>query len=480
MRKLKGIVIDADPILFEVCEGKYIKTNTFANEVVDLEPFKVRFRQLVTDICDEALLEVFGKYKVGKKVKICLTDPNKNFRYSLLPSYKCGRKESDRSDTFYRLREWANLEYGSTSWISRYKTAEEYSYIIFKNRSKAPIKQLDDLYQNMIKRCYRKDSKADTYKDNGIKVYSDWVSSKPKFVKWAIKHGYAVGLEMDRVDNSVGYIPSNIQFISSTMNKTKQNLCDSGDRYITFDMKKKAFDMLKHGATWRTVCKTLDIRYGNGSSSKQSKIQMRLQKSLSKSKWQFTGEFETELELIESKLDDDVRFMHKNEERIMVRRASKPFLKFASWEPDDEVAYYVRKGWYGCSMDKDILKTTAGVHFDTYHSRRGMLETSQLEADRFKMLQTLMGDPTDDIPALPKVKGTGMIPIPNLPKGTRQPFKFTEKLAIAALDKNGWTDEGVLKTFTDLGFGEKERTLNRRLIGLDQWHPKKGITLWKP
>jgi len=126
-------------------------------------------------------------------------------------------------------------------------------------------------------------------------------------------------------------------------------------------------------------------------------------------------------------------------------------------EADDEVAYLVGvKGWFGASM------------------------TSEGEARNFNLIQTLMGDPTDNIKALPKKDGDPMIPVANLPKGQRQPFKVTEKIAIELLDKFGWSDEGVLAVFKSKGFGEKERTLNRRLIGMDQYHPKKGVRLWTP
>jgi len=66
-----------------------------------------------------------------------------------------------------------------------------------------------------------------------------------------------------------------------------------------------------------------------------------------------------------------------------------------------------------------------------------------------------------------------MIPIPNLEKGKRQPFKFTEKIAIEKLTEHGWDWQGVVKIFKEQGFSEKEAILNRRLIGMDQFDGKK-------
>ena len=148
-------------------------------------------------------------------------------------------------------------------------------------------------------------------------------------------------------------------------------------------------------------------------------------------------------------------------------------------EADDVVSYLVReKGYIGATFDKDMLRGVAGIWFDTYHSRRHIVETPELDARNFTLIQTIMGDPTDNIKALPKVKGNDMIdgiPI----KGQRKPFKVTEKIACELLDEFGWDWNGVVKTFESKGFGKKEAVLNRRLIGMDQY-TKKGIKIWKP
>lgn len=148
-------------------------------------------------------------------------------------------------------------------------------------------------------------------------------------------------------------------------------------------------------------------------------------------------------------------------------------------EADDYVSHFVRKGAIGATMDKDMLRGVAGTWFDTYHSRRTLNEVSEGEARNFNYIQTLMGDPTDNIKALPKKAGDPMIPVDDLPKGKRQPFKVTEKLACEILDEFGWSWEGVLKGFESRGFGKKEFVLNARLILLDQWHPKHGVKLFK-
>jgi DNA polymerase-1 len=105
------IALDADYLIFECTEGNYVTSNTFANEQVDLKPFKKRFKQLVKDIEDEIAVEMLGKVKI-KGIEVILSDPEGNFRYDIYPEYKANRKEGDRTETFYRLRKWAHKKYG--------------------------------------------------------------------------------------------------------------------------------------------------------------------------------------------------------------------------------------------------------------------------------------------------------------------------------------------------------------------------------
>ena len=244
-KKFKGIAIDADFLLFQCCEGAYVKDNTFDNEKVDLKPFKVRLKQLVLDIQDEVAVELLGTAKLGKKIELLFSDPDTNFRYDIFADYKANRKGSTRSDTFYRLRKWA---------------LKKYDYV------------------------------------------------------------------------------------------------------------------------------------------------------------------------------KDV-------------------------EADDRCADALKRGFIVCSFDKDVLKTLAGTFFDTYHSRRGIKVTSELEAQRFLLTQSVMGDPTDNILGIPRV---------------------AEKTAIKLLDEFGWDWQGVVKAYKSKGLVEKDAILTMRLVNLTQWTPKKGVVLWTP
>jgi len=80
------------------------------------------------------------------------------------------------------------------------------------------------------------------------------------------------------------------------------------------------------------------------------------------------------------------------------------FTAVSGLEADDCVA--IHKTELGnnsiiCSPDKDVLRQIPGKHFD--YNKMIWINTSKDDADRFLWIQTLMGDPTDGIPGLPKV-----------------------------------------------------------------------------
>ncbi len=119
--KRKKIIIDADYLLFQVCEGKFTKSGGFGVESgsVDggeykepLGKYKERFKALANDVADEIAVAVLGVYEIKGDPKISLSDPDKNFRYKLQKDYKGNRDRGARSKTYYRLRKWAMKKYG--------------------------------------------------------------------------------------------------------------------------------------------------------------------------------------------------------------------------------------------------------------------------------------------------------------------------------------------------------------------------------
>ena len=87
--------------------------------------------------------------------------------------------------------------------------------------------RLQRVWANMKRRCC--DQNDDSYKDyggRGISVCDEWLSDFKTFSEWAFKNGYADNLDIDRIDNGLGYCPSNCRFVThkTNMNNTRRNV----------------------------------------------------------------------------------------------------------------------------------------------------------------------------------------------------------------------------------------------------------------
>lgn len=71
---------------------------------------------------------------------------------------------------------------------------------------------------NMRKRCYSPSCPSyKYYGGRGIRICDEWKSRKA-FEDWAIRNGYAEGLQIDRIDNNGDYTPQNCRFVSPKTN----------------------------------------------------------------------------------------------------------------------------------------------------------------------------------------------------------------------------------------------------------------------
>jgi predicted DNA-binding protein (UPF0251 family) len=55
------------------------------------------------------------------------------------------------------------------------------------------------------------------YGGRGIDICEEWIQFAP-FREWALSHGWAEGLQLDRIDNNVGYRPENCRFVTCESN----------------------------------------------------------------------------------------------------------------------------------------------------------------------------------------------------------------------------------------------------------------------
>lgn len=120
-------------------------------------------------------------------------------------------------------------------------------------------------------------------------------------------------------------------------------------------------------------------------------------------------------------------------------------------EADDAVAYLYREypdKYILCAVDKDVLRSIAGRHFNYYESAKHNIdmkwvETNDIDAKNFPYLQAMMGDRSDNIIGL---EGIG------------------EKKAQKIIDAVGeFTIEDLIQTFKKHGRSEHDATTNYRL-----------------
>lgn len=74
------------------------------------------------------------------------------------------------------------------------------------------------VWESMRKRCHNPKAKAwPNYGGRGIKVCAEW-NDFTTFLEWALAHGWAEGLCLDRINNDGNYTPDNCRFVTHQIN----------------------------------------------------------------------------------------------------------------------------------------------------------------------------------------------------------------------------------------------------------------------
>ncbi len=138
------------------------------------------------------------------------------------------------------------------------------------------------------------------------------------------------------------------------------------------------------------------------------------------------------------------------------------------FEADDIVVYLKRtdpKKYILCAIDKDVLNSVPGEHFDYYHQRMTWKKTDVTTAIRWPYIQCLTGDTSDNIPG---IRGVG-------------PKRAEKILEDTCLPGDMWGR--VVKAYEKAGLTIKDAILNMRLVNMHQL-TKKGdkhvVELWQP
>lgn len=94
------------------------------------------------------------------------------------------------------------------------------------------------------------------YGGRGIRICDEWMNDPSSFEKWALSHGYADDLEIDRIDTYKGYSPENCRWVTHTqqMNNTRSNhyIEYNGERLSIADWARKL------GINRRTITRRIE------------------------------------------------------------------------------------------------------------------------------------------------------------------------------------------------------------------------------
>lgn len=83
--------------------------------------------------------------------------------------------------------------------------------------------KLYHIWQMILQRCINlNDSHFEDYGGRGITICPEWANDYIEFRDWSLSHGYAEGLQINRIENNGNYEPSNCNFVTSQINNQNQ------------------------------------------------------------------------------------------------------------------------------------------------------------------------------------------------------------------------------------------------------------------
>jgi len=143
--------------------------------------------------------------------------------------------------------------------------------------------------------------------------------------------------------------------------------------------------------------------------------------------------------------------------KVMVMERLKDWVQIvANVEADDVVNYYAREHNYMvAAIDKDVINANP-THSYNYNKFTWTQPHSEYEIEKWYLIQTLMGDTTDNVAGAPGIGET------------------KAKNIVEALDL-GYHLDNIVEHFDS----EHDAIFNHWLVRMDQWNPDTGVELWQ-
>ena len=96
------------------------------------------------------------------------------------------------------------------------------------------------VWDGIIQRCYNPYAKNyHNYGGRGIRMLEEWRRDFTLFEHFCLANGWKPGLQVDRIDNDMGYFPANIRFVTSAENlrnkRTNHLLTYNGETHCLTD-----------------------------------------------------------------------------------------------------------------------------------------------------------------------------------------------------------------------------------------------------
>jgi len=147
----------------------------------------------------------FGYWKITEEVSAKRNEKGE-IKRTVIAECKCGYQKTVLYENMKTSKKCLNCSLAET----RDKSNSELSVTKRNLRNKLSC---------MKNRCYNiKDKDYKAYGERGIKICDEWNNSFESFYEWSINNGFKKGLEIDRINNDLGYSPKNCRYVTKEEN----------------------------------------------------------------------------------------------------------------------------------------------------------------------------------------------------------------------------------------------------------------------